>query len=136
MKQGWLRLGMSSRNVAAGASSMAGLPVWRKEAWCLHLTLPVRGRGRVRRLLRDRCRPRDSSRRGSRCRGRRLVDRALPNGEPELVALFAQLQARGRVLVVVDQLASIGALAVAVARSRGVTDAYLPGLSMRRIADL
>ena len=68
--------------------------------------------------------------------GRRLVDRALPNSEPELVALFADLEARGRVLVVVDQLASIGALAVAVARIRGVTVGYLPGLSMRRIADL
>ena len=68
--------------------------------------------------------------------GRRLVDRPLPNGEPELVALFDELEARGRVLVVVDQLASIGALAIAVARSRGITVGYLPGLSMRRIADL
>jgi hypothetical protein len=40
------------------------------------------------------------------------------------------------VLVVVDQLASIGALAIAVARSRGIAVAYLLGLSMRRIADL
>ena len=39
-------------------------------------------------------------------------------------------------LVVVDQLASIGALAIAVARSRGITLAHLPGLAMRRIADL
>jgi len=68
--------------------------------------------------------------------GRRLVDRPLPNAEPELVDLFAELGVHGRVLVVVDQLASIGALAVAVARSRGVTVGYLPGLSMRRIADL
>jgi len=70
------------------------------------------------------------------CGGRRLVDRPLPNAEPELVELFAELEVHGRVLVVVDQLASIGALAVAVARTRGVTVAYLPGLSMRRIADL
>ncbi|WP_426567163.1 IS110 family transposase [Angustibacter sp. McL0619] len=68
--------------------------------------------------------------------GRRLIDRPLPNAEPELIALFAELEVHGRVLVVVDQLASIGALAVAVARSRGVAVAYLPGLSMRRIADL
>jgi hypothetical protein len=68
--------------------------------------------------------------------GRRLVDRPLPNAEPDLRELFAELQAPGQVLVVVDQLASIGALAVAVARSRGLTVAYLPGLSMRRIADL
>ena len=39
-------------------------------------------------------------------------------------------------LVVVDQPASIGALAVAVARSMGIEVAYLPGLAMRRIADL
>jgi pimeloyl-ACP methyl ester carboxylesterase len=68
--------------------------------------------------------------------GRRLVDRPLPNAEPDLLELFAELEVHGRVLVVVDQLASIGALAVAVARSRGITVAYLPGLSMRRIADL
>lgn len=68
--------------------------------------------------------------------GRRLVDRPLPNLEPELLALVTELEVHGRVLVVVDQPASIGALAVAVARSRGVAVAYLPGLSMRRIADL
>jgi hypothetical protein len=38
--------------------------------------------------------------------------------------------------VVVDQLASVGALAIGVARSRGIAIAYLPGLAMRRIADL
>jgi transposase len=68
--------------------------------------------------------------------GDRLVDRPLPNAEPDLVKLFEQLQVYGRVLVVVDQLASIGALAIAVARSCGIAVAYLPGLSMRRIADL
>jgi transposase len=60
----------------------------------------------------------------------------LPNAEPDLVGLFEDLQAHGRVLVVVDQLASIGALAIAVARSRGIAVSYLPGLAMRRIADL
>jgi hypothetical protein len=38
--------------------------------------------------------------------------------------------------VVVDQPASIGALPVAVARAGGHQVAYLPGLAMRRIADL
>lgn len=33
-------LWMPSRNVAAGASSRAGLPVWRKEAWCPHRLSP------------------------------------------------------------------------------------------------
>jgi transposase len=40
------------------------------------------------------------------------------------------------VLVVVDQPASIGALPLAVARDMGCPVAYLPGLTMRRIADL
>ena len=39
-------------------------------------------------------------------------------------------------LVVVDQPAAIGALAVAVAQNLGIPLAYLPGLSMRRIADM
>ncbi len=68
--------------------------------------------------------------------GQRLVDRPLPNSEPDLLKLFEDLEAHGRVLVVVDQLASIGALAIAVARARDLAVAYLPGLAMRRIADL
>lgn len=43
---------------------------------------------------------------------------------------------RGTVLVVVDQPASIGALPLAVARDAGCRVVYLPGLTMRRIADL
>ena len=39
-------------------------------------------------------------------------------------------------LVVVDQPATIGALAVAVAQDMGITVGYLPRLPMRRIADL
>lgn len=68
--------------------------------------------------------------------GRRLHDKPLPQDEHALHALFEQLAVHGRVLVVVDQPASIGALPVAVARDVGVDVAYLPGLAMRRIADL
>ena len=68
--------------------------------------------------------------------GRRLADRPLPNDEAALRALFSELTGRGQVLVVVDQPASIGALAIAVARSMGIEVGYLPGLAMRRIADL
>jgi transposase len=68
--------------------------------------------------------------------GRRLHDKALPNDESALVEVFEKLRVHGRVLVVVDQPASIGTLAVAVARSLGIELAYLPGLAMRRIADL
>jgi hypothetical protein len=68
--------------------------------------------------------------------GGRLYDRPLPNDEAFLDEVFTQLSAHGNVLVILDQPASIGALAVAAARSLGIEVAYLPGLAMRRIADL
>ncbi|MEU4521761.1 IS110 family transposase [Amycolatopsis sp. NPDC024027] len=68
--------------------------------------------------------------------GRRLHDGPLPNTEPKLRALFDKLAQHGTLLVVVDQPATIGALPVAVARAAGHQVAYLPGLAMRRIADL
>ncbi|MGW4065902.1 IS110 family transposase [Amycolatopsis sp. NPDC004747] len=68
--------------------------------------------------------------------GKRLHDGPLPNTEPKLKALFDTLAEHGPLLVVVDQPATIGALPVAVARAAGHQVAYLPGLAMRRIADL
>ncbi|RSM51721.1 IS110 family transposase [Amycolatopsis sp. WAC 01376] len=68
--------------------------------------------------------------------GERLHDAPLPNTEPKLRAMFDKLAAHGPILVVVDQPATIGALPVAVARACGHEVAYLPGLAMRRIADL
>jgi transposase len=72
--------------------------------------------------------------------GRRLVDSKVANDETALTALVSKLveSAGGpaRLLIVVDQPASIGALPVAVARGHHVPVAYLPGLSMRRLADL
>ena len=68
--------------------------------------------------------------------GKRLYDKPLPNDEAALTAVFNRLAVHGKVLVVVDQPASIGALAIAVARSLGIDVGYLPGLAMRRIADL
>jgi transposase len=68
--------------------------------------------------------------------GKRLHDAPLPNTEAKLRSLFDKLGRYGRILVVVDQPASIGALAVAVARACGHQVAYLPGLAMRRLADL
>lgn len=65
-----------------------------------------------------------------------LYDRALPNDEARLRGILSELEAHGRVLVVVDQPATIGALPVAVAQAAGVLVGYLPGLAMRRIADL
>ncbi|WP_009897402.1 IS110 family transposase [Burkholderia thailandensis] len=68
--------------------------------------------------------------------GKRLYNKALPNDEAKLRALIAELKTHGRLLFVVDQPSTIGALPVAVARAEGVLVAYLPGLAMRRIADL
>lgn len=69
--------------------------------------------------------------------GKKVHDKALPNSEPKLRALFDKLTAKhGKVLVIVDQPASIGALPLTVARDAGCLVAYLPGLSMRRVADL
>ncbi|MFE4874617.1 IS110 family transposase [Streptomyces sp. NPDC056682] len=68
---------------------------------------------------------------------KKAFDKRLPNSEPRLREVFGRLQAKhGTVLVVVDQPATIGALPLAVARDMGCEVAYLPGLTMRRIADL
>ena len=68
--------------------------------------------------------------------GRKVLDKALPNDEARLRSLYGKLADHGHLLVVVDQPATIGALAVAVAQDMGITVGYLPGLSMRHIADL
>ena len=68
--------------------------------------------------------------------GRKVLDKPLPNDEARLRSLYGKLADHGNLLVVVDQPATIGALAVAVAQDMGITVGYLPGLSMRRIADL
>lgn len=68
--------------------------------------------------------------------GKKIVDRVVANGETEMRQLFEKLLTGGNVLAVVDQPSSIGSLPIAVARAMGIEVAYLPGLSMRRIADL
>ncbi|UZF42928.1 IS110 family transposase [Rhodococcus rhodochrous] len=68
--------------------------------------------------------------------GTRLFDKALPNDETKLRAVFDHLAEHGPVLVIVDQPNTIGALPVTVARACGHAVAYLPGLTMRRVADL
>jgi transposase len=67
--------------------------------------------------------------------GTKLFDKALPNDEGRLREILTSLSRHGRILLVVDQPATIGALPVAVAQAAGVTVGYLPGLAMRRIAD-
>lgn len=68
--------------------------------------------------------------------GKKLYDRALPNDERRLRTVLANLQEHGVVLLIVDQPATIGALPIAVAQAAGALVGYLPGLAMRRIADL
>ncbi|MEU3963329.1 IS110 family transposase [Streptomyces buecherae] len=69
--------------------------------------------------------------------GKKVFDKPLPNSEPKLRAVFDKLRDKfGTVLVIVDQPASIGALPLTVAQDAGCQVAYLPGLAMRRIADL
>lgn len=67
--------------------------------------------------------------------GKQLHNAALPNSEPKLREVFGKLAKHGRILVVVDQPATIGDLPVTVARACGHDVACLPGLAMRRIAD-
>ena len=68
--------------------------------------------------------------------GKVVFDKALPNDEGKMRAVLQTLKQHGTVLVVVDQPATIGALPIAVARAEEVFVGYLPGLAMRRIADL
>ncbi|OZF29135.1 IS110 family transposase [Rhodococcus sp. 14-2483-1-1] len=68
--------------------------------------------------------------------GERLAGTDVHQDEASMRRLFADLSRHGKVLVIVDQPRNIGALPVAVARDCGIDVAYLPGLRMRRIADL
>ena len=68
--------------------------------------------------------------------GKRLFDKPLPQDEATLRRLLTGMQTHGRVLLVVDQPNTIGALPVAVARACGCLVAYLPGSAMHKAAQL
>lgn len=69
--------------------------------------------------------------------GKVLLSRAVPQDEQAIRGLLADLADEpSRILLVVDQPATVGALVVAVARDAGVRLGYLPGLAMRRLADV
>ena len=68
--------------------------------------------------------------------GERLFARSLVNDQAALEALLDRASKHGTPGLVVDQPGSIAQLALAVARSRQVPVAYVPGLVMRRAADL
>ena len=68
--------------------------------------------------------------------GERLFARAVANDQASLEALLDRAGQHGTPGLVIDQPGSIGQLALAVAARRGVPVAYVPGLVMRRAADL
>ncbi len=68
--------------------------------------------------------------------GERLLARSLVNDQAALEALLERAGEHGVPGLVIDQPGSIAQLALAVARARQVPVAYVPGLVMRRAADL
>lgn len=68
--------------------------------------------------------------------GEVLADRRVANREADLVKVLDTAGEHGVVGLVIDQPGSIAQLALALARQREVPVAYIPGLVMRRAADL
>lgn len=68
--------------------------------------------------------------------GESLFALSIGNDEADLVALLDRAAEHGKAALVIDQPGSIAQLAIAVAARRGVPVAYVPGLVMRRAADL
>ncbi len=68
--------------------------------------------------------------------GERLFARAVRNDQGDLEALLDRAAGHGTPGLVIDQPGSIAQLALAVAARRGIPVAYVPGLVMRRAADL
>ena len=68
--------------------------------------------------------------------GSPLFARAVANDEAAIEALIARAESLGSPALVVDQPGSLARLVLAVAARRGVPVAYVPGLVMRRAADL
>lgn len=65
-----------------------------------------------------------------------LADRRVTNSEADLVKVLDAAAEHGVAGLVIDQPGSIAQLALALARQREVPVAYIPGLVMRRAADL
>jgi transposase len=68
--------------------------------------------------------------------GERLFARAVANDQADLEALLDRAASHGTPGLVIDQPGSIAQLALAIAARRGTPVAYVPGLVMRRAADL
>lgn len=67
---------------------------------------------------------------------KKLFAKPLPQLKSGLATPFDNLQQHGHVRAVVDQPNTIGALPTAVAHARDCQIGYLPGLAMRKAADL
>lgn len=65
-----------------------------------------------------------------------VFDRRVANNEADLVKVFTDASEHGTPGLVIDQPGSIAQLLLALARDRGLPVAYVPGLVMRRAADL
>lgn len=65
-----------------------------------------------------------------------LFARAVSNGEAGLERMIDQAEGAGRTVLVIDTTSSAARLLLGVAARRGVPVAYVPGLVMRRAADL
>lgn len=68
--------------------------------------------------------------------GDELIVRPVPNTEQEIRAYLSDARVHGTVALVIDQPGSIGQLALAVAADMRIPVAYIPGLVMRRAAEL
>ena len=68
--------------------------------------------------------------------GESLFAGAVANDEADIETLLGRAQALGAPALVVDQPGSLASLVLAVAARLGVPVAYVPGLVMRRAADL
>ena len=68
--------------------------------------------------------------------GDKLAARSVSNGEDDLEALINTSEKHGTPALVIDQPGSIAQLALAVCKRRDIPVAYIPGLVMRRAADL
>jgi transposase len=68
--------------------------------------------------------------------GERIFARSVVNDQAALEALLDRASTHGTAGLVIDQPGSIAQLVLAVARGREVPVAYVPGLVMRRAADL
>lgn len=68
--------------------------------------------------------------------GAELFARAVPNNEAGLDRMIDQAETEGRTVMVIDTTSSSAGLLLGVAARRGIPVAYVPGLVMRRAADL